>query len=83
MATIKGQNLRIFAGTTVSNRKCIAAATSCTLHLSAVVGQKSTKDSDNDWEEQEVTALAWDVQTEALITTGGDDGAVDVDELVV
>ena len=83
MATIKGQNLRIFAGTTVSNRKCIAAATSCTLHLSAVVGQKSTKDSDNDWEEQEVTALAWDVQTEALITTGGDSGAVDVDELVV
>jgi len=83
MATIKGQNLRILAGTTTNNRKCIAAATSCTLHLSAVVGQKSTKDSDNDWEEKEVTALAWDVQTEALITTGGDSGAVDVDELVV
>ena len=83
MATIKGQNLRILVGTAVNNRKCIAAATSCTLHLSAVVGEKSTKDSDNDWIEQEITGLAWDVQTEALITTGGDSGAVDVDELVV
>lgn len=83
MATIKGQNLRILVGTATNNRKCIAAATSCTLHLSAVVGEKSTKDSDNDWIEQEITGMAWDVQTEALITTGGDDGAVDVDELVV
>lgn len=83
MATIKGQNLRILVGTATNNRKCIAAATSCTLHLSAVVGEKSTKDTDNDWIEQEITGLAWDVQTEALITTGGDDGAVDVDELVV
>jgi hypothetical protein len=83
MATIKGQNLRILVGTAVNNRKCIAASTSCTLHLSAVVGEKSTKDSDNDWIEQEITGLAWDVQTEALITTGGDAGAVDVDELVV
>jgi hypothetical protein len=83
MAAIKGQNLRIFAGTTTINRKCIAAATSCTLHLNAVVGEKSTKDSDGDWIEQEITGIAWDVQTEALVTTGGDSGAMDVDELVV
>ena len=37
----------------------------------------STKDSDGDWQEQEVTGLSWDAQTESLVTledngTGGE-----------
>ena len=83
MATVKGQNLRILVGTTAQNRKCIAAAMSCTLHVSAVVGESSTKDTDNAWEQKEVTGLAWDVQTEALVQDTADTGAVDLEELTV
>ena len=83
MATVKGQNLRIMVGTTAQNRKCIAAATSCTLHVNAVVGESSTKDDDSAWQTQEVTGLAWDVQTEALVQDTADSGAVDLEELTV
>ena len=63
MATIKGQNLRVMVG-----GKCIAMATSCTFHVSAQLEDSSTKDSVGDFQEQEVTGLSWDAQTESLVT---------------
>lgn len=60
---IKGQNLRIFVG-----GKCIAAATSCTLHLAAQTEDASTKDSTGDWSEQEAVGKSWDISTDALVT---------------
>ena len=63
MATIKGQNLRVMVG-----GKCIAMATSCTFHVSAQLQDSSTKDSVGDFQEQEVTGLSWDAQTESLVT---------------
>lgn len=63
MGTIKGQNLRVMVG-----GKCIAMATSCTFHVSAQLEDSSTKDSVNDFQEQEVTGLSWDAQTESLVT---------------
>lgn len=63
MSTIKGQNLRILVG-----GKCVAMATSCTLHVSAQLEDSSTKDSVGDWQEQEVTGLSWDAQTDSLVT---------------
>lgn len=63
MATIKGQNLRIMVGS-----KCIAMATSCTFHVSAQTEDSSTKDSEGDWSESEVTGLSWDAQTDSLVT---------------
>ena len=63
MATIKGQNLRVMVGD-----KCIAMATSCTFHVSAQLEDSSTKDSVGDFQEQEVTGLSWDAQTESLVT---------------
>lgn len=63
MSTIKGQNLRILVG-----GKCIAMATSCTFHVSAQLEDSSTKDSVGDWQEQEVTGLSWDAQTDSLVT---------------
>ena len=63
MATIKGQNLRVMVG-----GKCIAMATSCQLHISAELQDSSSKDSVGDWQEQEVTGLSWDVQTDSLVT---------------
>ena len=63
MGTIKGQNLRVMVG-----GKCIAMATSCTFHVSAQLEDSSTKDSVGDFQDQEVTGLSWDAQTESLVT---------------
>ena len=63
MSTIKGKNLRILVG-----GKCVAMATSCTFHVSAQLEDSSTKDSVGDWQEQEVTGLSWDAQTDSLVT---------------
>ena len=83
MATIKGQNLRILLGTSTSNLKCVAVAKSCTLRLSAIVGDTDSKDSSNSWAEKEITGLKWDVQVDALITTTADSGAVLVSGLTI
>lgn len=48
--------------------KCIAMATSCQLHISAQMEDSSTKDSVGDFQEQEVTGLSWDAQTDSLVT---------------
>ena len=63
MGTIKGQNLRVMVG-----GKCIAMATSCQFHISAQMEDASTKDSVGDFQEQEVTGLSWDAQTDSLVT---------------
>ena len=63
MGTIKGQNLRVMVG-----GKCIAMATSAQFHVSAELQDSSTKDSVGDFQEQEVTGLSWDAQTESLVT---------------
>ena len=48
--------------------KCIAMATSAQFHVSAELQDSSTKDSVGDFQEQEVTGLSWDAQTESLVT---------------
>ena len=63
MATIKGQNLRVLVG-----GKCVAMATNCTFHISAELQDSSTKDDTGDWQNQEVTGLSWDAQTDSLVT---------------
>ena len=87
MATIKGQNLRVLLGTSASNLKCISVAKSCVLHVSAQVGESSSKDSTSEWQEQEITAINWDVQADALVISDDDDeyrpGAKAIDQLQV
>ena len=63
MGIIKGQNLRVMVG-----GKCIAMATSCQIHVGTQLEDSSTKDSEGDWQEQEVTGLSWDAQSDALVT---------------
>ena len=36
--------------------------------MSAQLEDSSTKDSVGDWQEQEVTGLSWDAQTDSLVT---------------
>ena len=68
MGTIKGQNLRVMVGTASGSEKCIAMATNATFHVSATLEDSSTKDSVGDFQEQEVTGLSWEAQTDSLIT---------------
>ena len=82
MATIKGQNLRIFAGPDTSHLQCVAAAQSCSLRVDAVTEDTSNKDVENDWQQKQITKLDWEVECQALVVLA-DDGALTVDELTV
>ena len=55
-------------GTASGGEKCIAMAVNATFHISTQLEDSSTKDSVGDWQEQDVTGLSWDAQTESLVT---------------
>jgi hypothetical protein len=55
-------------GTASGGEKCIAMATNATFHISTQLEDSSTKDSVGDWQEQDITGLSWDAQTESLVT---------------
>lgn len=78
MGTIKGQNLRVMVG-----GKCVAMATSCTIHVAAQTEDSSTKDDTGDWAENEVVGLSWDASTDSLVTLtdNGANGELPVDLL--
>ena len=63
MATIKGQNLRVMV-----DSKCIAMATTCTIHAALQMEDSSTKDDTGDWATQEPVGKSWDVSTDSLVT---------------
>ena len=73
MATIKGENLRILVGPDTEHLQCIAAATSCVVHLALQLEEDTTKDVVDDWINREPVAINWDVQADALIISGDDD----------
>ena len=87
MATIKGENLRVMLGDDTDHLQCVAAATSCTLHCALQVQEDTTKDTVDDWIEQEPVGLNWDVQVEALVISDDDEeyrpGAMNIDQLQV
>lgn len=56
----------------------MAAATSCTVHIQMTVSDSSTKDSEGDWVENEVTGMQWDASTDALVVEKPEgDGSAD------
>ena len=67
MGVIKGQNLRILLG-----GKCVAFATSCTVHVSLNLEESSTKDSTNNFTEQTPTFISWDMSCDALYSVDAD-----------
>lgn len=84
MATIKGQNLRIMlAGPSEVTPTCVAAARSCSVHLSVEMGDMSTKDSEGDWVEQEPVGINWDAQVESLVIDDLETNAKHAERLVV
>jgi hypothetical protein len=85
MATIKGQNLRIFLHEPGSLQRpaCIAAATSCTAHIALQVQEDTTKDNENDWIENEPVGVNWEVDVEALVVNEDEGGAYTAADLIV
>ena len=67
MGVIKGQNLRLLIG-----GKCVAFATSCTVHVSLNLEESSTKDSTNNFTEQTPTSISWDMSCDALYSVDAD-----------
>ena len=87
MATIKGENLRVMVGDDLEHLQCIAASTNCTMHCALQIQEDTTKDTVDDWLEQEPVGLNWDVQVEALVISDDDEeyrpGAKNIDQLQV
>ena len=67
MGVIKGQNLRVLIG-----GKCVAFATSCTVHASLNLEDSSSKDSTNNFTEQTPTGISWDMSCDALFSVDAD-----------
>ena len=83
MATVKGQNLRIFVGSSTSNLKCIAAAQSCSLRVDAIAESSGSKDVANDWDTKEITRIDWELTVDALVTIGTDATGTQLQNLTV
>ena len=63
MATVKGQNLRIFV-----DGRAIGAALECQLQLQLNVTPYSTKDDEGAWAKNRVVSLQWSVTANAVLT---------------
>ena len=70
MATVKGQNLRIFFGN--AEPTAIAAALTCTLEIQMNVQERSTKDDEGGWAKNHVASLAWNVKVNGAVTLDPD-----------
>lgn len=74
-------------GDDTDHLQCIAAATNCTMHCALQIQEDTTKDTVDDWLEQEPVGLNWDVQVEALVISDDDEeyrpGAKNIDQLQV
>ena len=74
-------------GDDTEHLQCIAASTNCTLHCALQMQEDTTKDTVDDWLEQEPVGLNWDVQVESLVISDDDEeyrpGAKNIDQLQV
>lgn len=61
MKKIKGQNLRVFV-----SQVCVIEATSCSITYGTNMEDISTKDTENDFSDQGITARNWQVSVDSL-----------------
>ncbi len=73
MATVKGQNLRVFVGS-----RAIAAALDCQLQLQLNVTPYSTKDDEGAFTKNRVVSLQWSVTANAAVTDDAELDAIGV-----
>lgn len=72
MATIKGQNLRLFMDNGNGQMSVIAAAQQCQLTISLEVKQISTKDDTDDFAKNVALKLSWSVNANGVVTIDPD-----------
>ena len=63
MATVKGQNLRLFIAGVV-----VAASKQCDLNVRLDVQENSTKDDTGDWASQMVARVSWELRANGVVT---------------
>lgn len=68
MATIKGQNLRLFMENGNGQMSAIAAAQQCQLDIRLDVKQISTKDDTDDFAQNIALKLSWSVSANGVVT---------------
>ena len=68
MATVKGQNLRIFMGNGSGSLTAIAAAQQCDLSVRLGVKSISTKDDTGDFATMIALRLSWEVRANGVVT---------------
>lgn len=81
----KGQYYRLLLGTAANPTKVIAAAKEMQLHLSAQTEDSTTKDTDDDWTEFEITSMSYDITGSALVLSTDDSlssGGNDLNDLL-
>lgn len=68
----KGQFVRLFLSSdnSAAPAKVIAAAKSLSFHVSLTLEDATTKDTTGDWQVQEVTGIAFDISSNALVRSG-------------
>ena len=71
-AYTKGQYVRLFLSSdnTTAPAAVIAAAKSLSLHVSLSLEDATTKDTEGNWQVQEVTGLSYDITSNALVRSG-------------
>jgi predicted secreted protein len=72
MATIKGQNLRLFMSNGNGQMSAIAAAQQCQLNIRLEVKQISTKDDTDDFAQNIALKLSWSVSANGVVTIDPD-----------
>jgi predicted secreted protein len=72
MATIKGQNLRLFMENGSGQMSAIAAAQQCQLSIRLEVKQTSTKDDTDDFAKNIALKLSWSVSANGVVTVDPD-----------
>ena len=72
MATIKGQNLRLFMDNGNGQMSAIAAAQQCQLDIRLEVKQISTKDDTDDFAQNIALKLSWSVSANGVVTIDPD-----------
>lgn len=70
MASIKGQNLRVFVG-----GKALSLATNCTVNIQHQTESSSTKDDTGAWENISPVGANWDISFEMLYKSSADAAA--------
>jgi hypothetical protein len=70
MATVKGQNLRIFLGNAETTP--IAAALSCSLQITNNTQEYNTKDDEGAWARNYVVSTSWNVKVNGAVTLDPD-----------